>query len=264
MRGPFPFVRINCAAIPESLCEAEFFGYVEGAFTGAKKGGAVGKFELANRGTLFLDEIGELPLFMQAKLLRVLQEKEVSRIGSSKVIPLDIRVLAATNRDLELMVREGAFREDLYYRLNILSIRVPPLRERIEDLDILLPHFLEELRQEGGRAKSISDEAVRFLKQYAWPGNVRELSSVLEKMYYTAEADVIGLQDIPPGVFHRSPNHPGPERPGLDEMIGELEREAVSSMLERTEHNLSRTAQLLRISRPRLYRILAKGRRSEN
>lgn len=257
-RGPFPFVRINCAAIPDNLCESEFFGYADGAFTGAKRGGAAGKFELANRGTLFLDEIGELPLFMQAKLLRVLQEKEITRVGGNATIPIDVRVLAATNLDLENLVREGNFREDLYYRLNILSVRVPPLRERTEDIEILLEHYMEALRQEHGTAKRISPEVLHILKQYSWPGNIREFSNVLEKMYFMTDSDIIGMQDLPTNILRSTVTTANHKYSGLDQMMGAMERDAVSSVLESTGHNLSKTAEVLNISRPRLYRILNK------
>ena len=262
-RGPFPFVRINCAAIPSSLSESEFFGYTEGAFTGAKRGGAAGKFEQANRGTLFLDEIGELPLFMQAKLLRVLQEKEIVRVGGCATIPVDVRVLAATNRDLEKMVREGSFREDLFYRLNILSIRVPPLRERPEDIDVLLQYYMEQLRQEHGTAKQVSPEVVGILKRYNWPGNIREFSNVLEKMYFITDSNTIMMQDLPPNVFRNVVVTENRDRFTLDQMVEALERDTVSSLLEYTGHNLSKTAEILNISRPRLYRILEKTQKDK-
>ncbi len=255
-RGPFPFVRVDCAAIPGSLCESELFGYDDGAFTGARRGGAAGKFELASRGTLFLDEIGELPLFMQAKLLRVLQEKEISRVGGSDTVPVDVRVLAATNRNLENMVREGAFREDLYYRLNILSIRVPPLRERPEDIEELLQHYMELLRREHGNAKLISPKVLGFLKQYGWPGNIREFSNVVEKMYFMTDSDTIEIQDLPANIFRSAVIMADQDSQGLDEMIESLERDVVSSLLESTSHNMTKTAQILNISRPRLYRIM--------
>lgn len=254
-----PFIRLNCAAIPENLAEAEFFGYEGGAFTGANRDGNVGSFELADKGTLFLDEVGELPLFMQAKLLRVLQEKEIRRIGGHSTIPVDVRVLAATNRDLESMVRQGSFREDLFFRLNILSIRVPPLRERISDLEVLSRHFLGRLFKEHGIQKTISEETYSVLSKYPWEGNIRELSNTLEKMYFTSGSKVIGLQDIPPGILRKASGGSHAGRPNsLDAMIEDLEKEAVKLILENTGHNLSKTAEILKISRPRLYRILGK------
>jgi len=262
-RGPFPFVRVNCAAIPGSLCESEFFGYVDGAFTGAKRGGAVGKFELANHGTLFLDEVAELPLFMQAKLLRVLQEKEITRVGGSTIIPLDVRVLVATNRDLDEMVQEGTFREDFYYRLNVLNIRVPPLRERPEDIEALLEYYMELLRQEHGIAKRFSAQVLRILKQYSWPGNIRELTNVLEKMYFMTDSDTIGMQDLPANILRSTVVTDNYERLGLDHMVEAMERDAVFSVLESTGHNLSKTAEFLHISRPRLYRILDKAQKNK-
>ena len=173
------FVRVNCAAIPENLFESEFFGYVGGSFSGASKTGKLGKFELANNGTLFLDEIGELPLFMQSKLLRVLQEREITRVGGDKNIPVDVRVVAATNRNLKKMVQDGEFREDLYYRLNILNVKAPSLREHMEDVPELIEHFLDELQRENGKRKTFSKEAFDVLCQYNWPGNVRELNNTI-------------------------------------------------------------------------------------
>jgi len=255
-----PFIRLNCAAIPENLCESEFFGYADGAFTGAKKGGAIGKFESANRGTLFLDEIGELPLFMQAKILRVLQEREITRIGGSKAIPVDVRVIAATNRDLEAMVKEGKFREDLYYRLNILSIRVPPLRERMEDLEVLVGCFSAELSKDYGVQKLIDPEVIKVLEGYSWPGNIRELSNEIEKMYFAADGNVITLKDISPGIFLKlkEPYCGESEVYNLDSIIDKVEIKTVIAAMERCGNNVSRAAKLLGSNRPRIYRILER------
>ncbi|MFS8541294.1 MAG: sigma 54-interacting transcriptional regulator, partial [Tissierellales bacterium] len=177
-----PFIAVNCGALPSSLVESELFGYEEGAFTGAKKGGQPGKFELANGGTIFLDEIGEMPIGLQAKLLRVIQERKVRRIGDSKLIPVDVRIICATNRNLREMVREGKFREDLFYRINVLSIVIPPLRERREDLYLLSENILERLRKKlNCRNKLISPEVFKIFFDYDWPGNIRELENVLER-----------------------------------------------------------------------------------
>ena len=187
-RAHAPFVRVNCVALPENLLESELFGYEEGAFTGARKGGKPGKFELAHRGTIFLDEIGDMPLSMQAKLLTVLQEREVERIGGTKPIRIDVQVLAATNRNLEELVQEGAFREDLYYRLNVVNLRIIPLRQRLDDIPLLVEALLPEINQRlRTRVKQISPGAVQLLRSYQWPGNVRELENLLERAIVLAD-----------------------------------------------------------------------------
>lgn len=259
-RNAFPFVSVNCAAIPENLWESEMFGYVDGAFTGARRGGAIGKFEAANHGSLFLDEIGELPPIAQAKLLRVLQEKEITRVGGNASIPIDVRILSATNCDLKQMVSDGRFRQDLYYRINILNLQVPSLRERTGDIDILLDHFLERLYQAQGRKKRLSENARAILNQYLWPGNIRELSNVAEKMYYMSDTDIIEVQDIPPQVFQQSVSSAVKKRGGigLDDILERLEEELAMEALSQSGNNLSKAAALLHISRPRLYRILER------
>lgn len=259
-RSMYPFLRLNCAAIPENLFESEFFGYESGAFTGAAKGGKKGKFEMANHGTLFLDEIGELPLFMQAKLLRVLQEKEFTRVGGDKEISVDVRIIAATNRSLEDMVKEGKFREDLYFRLNILSIDVPPLRDRAEDLNQLVPYCLEKLYKENGILKVIDTQALEILKRYSWKGNIRELFNVIEKMYFTADKTSIDINHIPPNIISDVVSNEMDlnSAEGLDTMVEELENRTVQLVLKQTGGNLSKTAKILNISRPRLYRILKR------
>lgn len=259
-RSMYPFLRLNCAAIPENLFESEFFGYEAGAFTGAAKGGKKGKFELANHGTLFLDEIGELPLFMQAKLLRVLQEKEFTRVGGDKEISVDVRIIAATNRSLEDMVREGKFREDLYFRLNILNIDVPPLRDRTEDLKELVSYCLEKLYNENGVLKVIDTQALEILKKYSWKGNIRELNNVIEKMYFTADKTTIDISHIPPNIMSDvvSNDIDVSTGEGLDTMLEELENRTVELVLKETDNNISKTAKILNISRPRLYRIMKR------
>lgn len=192
----YPFVKINCAAVPHELAESEFFGYVDGAFTGAKRGGNAGIFELANNGSVLLDEIGELPLPIQSKLLRTLQEKEIRRIGSSKSIKLNFRVIAATNQDLKALVINGTFREDLYYRLNVINITVPPLRERPLDIEPLLLLKLSEFCIKYETTKSFSSDAIEFLKSYSWPGNVRELENTVARLYFTCPVDIITYSDI--------------------------------------------------------------------
>lgn len=190
------FIRVNCGAIPENLMESELFGYEKGAFTGADKEGKMGLFEVANGGTLFLDEVGELPYDMQVRLLRVLQEHEIMRIGGLKPIKVDVRIIAATNRNLEEMVRERRFRDDLYYRLHVVPIHILPLRERREDILPLLQHFLSELNRKYGWKKSFSREALNALLAYSWPGNVRELKNIVERMSVMSELDIIALHDL--------------------------------------------------------------------
>jgi transcriptional regulator with PAS, ATPase and Fis domain len=196
-RDKGPFVKINCGAIPETLLESELFGYETGAFTGAKRQGKPGLIEMANEGTLFLDEIGELPLNLQVKLLQVLQEHRLVRIGGIKPITVNIRVIAATNRDIENMVKKGEFREDLFYRLNVVPITIPPLRERRDDIIPLIYHFLEEYNRKYDKAKKISAEAKDILIKYNWPGNVRELENTVERLVVTVEEDVILPHHLP-------------------------------------------------------------------
>lgn len=253
------FVRVNCAAIPENLFESEFFGYMGGSFSGASKTGKIGKFELANNGTLFLDEIGELPLFMQSKLLRVLQEREITRVGGQKTIPIDVRIVAATNRNLENMVKEGTFREDLYYRLNILNIKAPSLREHMEDIPELIDNILNELQQENGKKRSLSADAYEVLKQYEWPGNVRELNNVVSKLYYMADEDEISTFNIPRHILYANKTMPAmPKQRSLGYMVEELEKHLVIQTLKETNNNISQTAKILKISRPKLYQIIEK------
>ena len=191
-----PFVTINCAAIPEELLEAELFGYEKGAFTGAIKS-KPGKFEIANKGTLFLDEIGDLSLKLQAKLLRVIQEKQVERLGSDHSIKVDVRILAATNKDLEKEVQEGRFREDLFFRLNVIPIKLPPLRERKEDIPLLTQFFLKRIcEREGIEEKKFTSQAIKALLNYPWPGNIRELENFVERVVILSENNIIGVEDL--------------------------------------------------------------------
>ncbi len=196
-----PFIKVNCAAIPKELFESELFGYMEGSFTGASKDGKPGMFELANRGTILLDEIGELPLPVQSKLLRVLQEGEVYRIGAKTPTTLDIRVLAATNRELKKEVAEGRFREDLFFRLNVIPINIPPLRERPEDVPKLIQFFLEKLNGKYKKIISITEEAVNILKSYSWPGNVRELENLIEYLFIMNAGEEIDIEQLPPRIL---------------------------------------------------------------
>jgi len=181
-----PFIAVNCAALPENLLESELFGYEKGAFTGASAQ-KPGKFEMADKGTILLDEIGEMAPILQAKLLRVIQEREVDRVGGRKPIPIDVRVIAVTNKDLKLKVKEGVFREDLYFRLNVVPLYLPPLRERIDDIDVLVPYFVEKY----AKGKTVAPETIKLLKKYNWPGNVRELENVIHRSCVLSDSDVI-------------------------------------------------------------------------
>jgi PAS domain S-box-containing protein len=193
-----PFISINCASIPENLLESELFGYVEGAFTGAQKYGKLGKFELAHKGTLLLDEIGDMSLHMQSKILRVLQEREVDRLGGTKTIPIDFRLIAATNRSLEKMVKEKTFREDLFYRLNVIWINIPCLRERKTDIPLLIVHFLQKICEKFRiPQKKIDEKAMVTMMNYSWPGNIRELVNVIEQLVTLVEGSCIYLNDLP-------------------------------------------------------------------
>lgn len=212
------FIPVNCAAIPENLLESELFGYEEGSFTGAKKGGKPGRFEVASGGTIFLDEIGDMPLFLQAKLLRVLQEKTVERIGSAKQIPIDVRIVAATHKDLEELVAEKKFRSDLFYRLNVLPLQVPSLRERKEDIYVLLEHFLKKHTVLAGkRSKRFSAKALNFFFNYSWPGNIRELENAIEyAVNLPTEKELFDLDSLPP---HITGCKDSTEEPGIQNSI---------------------------------------------
>ncbi len=201
LRRSNPFFAINCAAIPESLLESELFGYEKGAFTGALTR-HIGLFEQANGSTLFLDEIGDLTLGTQAKILRSLQEKEIRRISGRENIKLDVRIVAATNKRLEEEISKGNFREDLYYRLNVIAFTVPPLRERKTDIPVLVEHFLKKLNESNGKKRTLSNEALQAVLNYSWPGNVRQLDSVLERAYIMCDEDVIGLEHMPEEIKH--------------------------------------------------------------
>lgn len=237
-------VAINCAAFPENLLESELFGYEKGAFTGADRA-KQGRFELAEGGTLFLDEIGEMPLSMQVKLLRVLEERTIQRLGSVKEIPLDIRIIAATNRNLEKMVADGSFREDLYYRLNVIAIPIPPLRERPGDILLLADIFVQKFAQKIGRPiEGITAEAARLLSSYHWPGNVRELENVLERAVVLAAGDRITPDDLPGLDSKSSATRSGPVRP-----LAEVEKEHIQHCLDQCDWNMSACAEKLGIHR---------------
>lgn len=255
-----PFVRINCTSIPEDLLESELFGYEEGSFTGAKKGGKVGKFELAQGGTILLDEIGDMNRTMQAKLLRVLQEREIERIGGAKPIPVDVRVIASTNRNLEEMIRTNAFRQDLYYRLNVVLLFTPPLRNRKEDIPLLTDYLIGKLNEAlGTGTKGVTEETLRLFGKYDWPGNVRELRNLLEQAINMSDADYLNPTDFPVILKRISSGlrlHTGVER--FSSAIDEAEREILTAALTKAAHNKKEAAKLLNIHRSVLYRKLKK------
>ncbi len=256
-----PFIKINCAAIPETLLESELFGYAEGAFTGAKRGGKPGVFEIAHGGTLFMDEIGELPGSIQAKLLRVLQDQEFLKVGGSRPMKFDARLLFATNRDLEAEVRAGRFREDLFYRINVVPLIVPPLRERPEDIAVLTAEFLAKMNAKHRTAKKLSAEVIEAFTNYSWPGNVRELINVLERLVITCRQDTIAVEDLP-GNFRRTaaaaPLGQGPVLP-LKNVLAMVEREVIEQALQSAK-SLRQAARALGIDPSTLLRKAAKHR----
>ena len=259
-----PLVTVNCAAIPDTLLESELFGHEKGAFTGALRR-KPGRVELADGGTLFLDEIGDVPAALQAKLLRLLQEKEIQPVGAERTRKVDVRFVAATHRDLAALVSTGAFREDLYYRLNVLPIELPALRERREDIPLLARHFCEVLsKRHGMGARELSGDAVEVLRTLPWPGNVRELSSFIERLLILCPEPTIGRIDVE-GELRRSQTVVAPGSPGAETDAGRLEdrvrgaeREALREALERAGGNRSLAARLLGISRRTLYNKLGE------
>ncbi|MDI9480428.1 MAG: sigma 54-interacting transcriptional regulator [Bacillota bacterium] len=260
-----PFIAVNCGAIPRELVGSELFGYVEGAFTGARKGGSPGKFELAQGGTLFLDEIGDMPLEQQAALLRVLQEKQVSRLGSSKAIPVNVRVICATNRDLYNEVQKGTIRKDLYFRLNVISLRIPPLRERPEDIDLLLKHFLIQGDPEWLEHTPTIDPAVwKLLKNYPWPGNVRELQNFAERIQFAVKDYSIKLEDLPYEIqtLHEKetvrPIMSMPAYLNIKQQLAEVEAQQIKALLLQFNGNVSRVAEALGVSRRTVDRRIKK------
>jgi two-component system response regulator AtoC len=252
-RASAPFIKVNCGALPEGLMESEFFGYEKGAFTGAVSR-KPGRFELAQSGTLFLDEVGELTPFLQVKLLRVLQEKEFERVGGTQTIKADVRIIAATNRDLEDMVRRGAFREDLFYRLNVVPIYLPPLRERKEDIALFIDYFVRRFAAEANHeAPVITPEAMEYLCNHSWPGNVRELANTLERSVIMSQG-VIGLPDLLRADSEVAPQYMTIALNGsLRDILHRAEKEVISRMLRAHEGNRLKTAQTLGISRRALF-----------
>ena len=247
------FIAINCGAIPENLLESELFGYEEGSFTGARRGGKLGKFELAHNGTIFLDEIGDMPLHLQVKILRVLQERRIERVGGLRSIPLDVRIIAATHRDLDAMVKTGEFREDLYYRLNVIPLTIPPLRDRLEDVPILVKFYLDYYSTVTDRSVSgITKETIDIMTKYPWPGNVRELGNVVEYCVTMVAGGEITSETLP----QRIKNDPKLEAQNSSLNLKLIERETIlkALVLMNREGHKADAAKLLGISRATLYR----------
>ena len=259
-----PFIPVNCAAIPETLLESELFGYLRGAFTDAKKD-RKGLFQEASGGTLFLDEISEVPVNLQAKLLRVIEDKEVRPLGANQGEKVDVRILAASNRDLEQLVSEGRFRQDLFYRLNVIRVDLPPLKERPEDIPLLVEHFLQKFSQKTKRkVTGVAEEVLAALVNYHWPGNVRELEHTIERAFLLGKGEKIGLNDLPSQLLARS----GREAP-LEEAVSrgytlrDLEREYIKKVLETMGGNKTEAAKILGVDRTTLYRKLEEGKTKE-
>ncbi|MGC8908428.1 MAG: sigma-54-dependent transcriptional regulator [Desulfomonilaceae bacterium] len=271
-RADKPFITVNCAAIPENLLESELFGHVKGSFTGAISGKA-GLVEMAHTGTLFLDEIGEVPLSLQAKLLRFLQEKEFRRVGDTDVKKVDVRIIAATNKNLEEEVQKGSFREDLYYRLNVIRINLPPLRERSEDIPLLAEYFLKKFcAAQDKKIKKVSSLALRVLCNYHYPGNIRELENIIERCVTLEESDQLTAENIPRKLFEResaaagfSEPELGPEGINLEETLESFERRLITRALEIAGNSRTKAAALLGISlRSLRYRLMKLGLESDD
>lgn len=250
------FVKINCAAISENILESELFGYEEGAFTGAVKGGKIGKFEMAHRGTLFLDEIGDMSFDMQSKMLRVLQDKVVERVGGNAPKKVDVRLIAATNQNLLKKIEKGEFREDLYYRLNVLLLELPPLRERLDDIEPLCNFFISKYNNKFGiYIEKVDDEAMDYLLNYMWPGNIRELENVIERAYNFVDGNTIHVKQLPEKIIKgRGVISVG----DLKNNLNSLEKQLIVDTLKACGGNKSKTAQALKINRASLYQKLKK------
>ncbi|MDO8141046.1 MAG: sigma-54 dependent transcriptional regulator [Candidatus Brocadiales bacterium] len=255
LRKEQPFIKLNCAAIPAGLLESELFGHEKGAFTGAinKK---VGKFELAHQGTIFLDEIGDMPLEAQAKVLRVIQEKIFERVGGSQPTPVDVRIIAATNKALAQEVKKGLFREDLFYRLNVFPIVIPPLRERAEDIPILAEHFINKItRKNGSRVKGITEEALSYLKKYNWPGNVRELENTIERAIILSNEEYLTPSCFP--SYLQTIQHPAQSSP-LDKLVEDIEKNFIVDALQKSGWVQTKAAKLLGITERSLWHRVKK------
>ena len=262
------FITVNCSAIPESLIESELFGYEEGAFTGANKGGKMGKFELADGGTIFLDEIGDMPFTMQAKLLRVLQEGEIEKVGRQTNIPIDVRVRAATNMPLERMVKEGIFREDLYYRLNVITVTIPPLRDRNHDVLLLAQFFLNKYNEKYHRNAQISKDVYQKLMEHSWPGNIRELKNLIESAVVLCDDEIIRTSDLPDSLNHTKSNNDETkanvktyilEEESLKDALERIENEIIKTRLMENDGDKEKTIEELGISKRSFYRKIANN-----
>ncbi|MDR0827877.1 MAG: sigma 54-interacting transcriptional regulator [Desulfovibrio sp.] len=274
VRRERPFISINCGAIPENLLESELFGYTDGAFTGAKKGGNPGKFELAQGGTILLDEIVDMPSFMQVKLLRVLQDREIWRIGATVPTKIEVRVMASTNADLKHLVQENKFRQDLYYRLNVLEIKMPPLRDRLDDLPMLVQTLIERINSRiGSNAQGVTEESMRLLRNYSWPGNVRELENLLEQAINWNRGPLVDVEKIPNKPWETSvlksmnfrrrtsaPNitEESGSTPAFRESVQEKEKTLIVNALRESGGNKTKAAKLLNMQRSVLYKKLEK------
>lgn len=276
-----PFIKVNCAAIPEHLLESELFGYADGAFTGARKGGQTGKFEQAHTGTIFLDEIGDMPLYMQAKMLRVLQDKELTQLGSTLPKTIDARVVAATNSNLEQLVREGRFREDLYYRLNVVIFTIPPLRERMEDIRAITQNFIDQFNDEFDLdVQGLDDDVWDIIKHYNWPGNIRELRNVIESAFNTVVGPMIKREHLPEQLLQLLPSSAArPEyvteqgikdfirsnlgKKDLNQFMDDFEKTLVETAVELSHDNKQHAARLLGISRQWLYKKIQRYSRED-
>lgn len=254
-----PFVEVNCAAIPDTLIESELFGHEKGAFTGAtamKRG----KFEQADGGTIFLDEIGDMSLATQAKVLRVLQEQEFQRVGGAKTIRVDVRVIAASNKNLKEEIKKGSFREDLFYRLNVIPLHVPPVRERKEDMPFLIEHFLMEFSREYGmKPKKIAEDVIKVFQEYNWPGNVRELKNIVERLMIMTKSPVIAISDIPKSLksdisLLDAAAHEVKKYDSFKDAVNDFEKEYITTILKENDWNISKTADVLQLDRSHLHR----------
>jgi two-component system response regulator HydG len=257
--GPYrdkPFIPVDCGSLVPTLIESELFGYVKGAFTGAVQS-KEGLLAIAEGGTVFLDEVGELPIDLQAKLLRAIQEKEIRPVGGTKQIPINVRILAATNRDLEQAVAQGTFRRDLYFRLNVLSLRIPPLRERRQDIPLLVAHFLERQERTSGQQRTLADDALKVMLGYDWPGNVRELENCLERACAFTTGPIIHVRDLPTDI-HSAPGSTGLALDGKPKIIPMVELEKLTILNAITQLNGDKlmAARLLGIGKTTLYRKL--------
>lgn len=259
-RCDHPMISINCAAIPNELLESELFGYEDGAFTGAKKGGKKGKFELANKGTLFLDEIGDMPLTMQAKLLRVLEERRIDPLGSTKSIPIDVRLISATRKNLYKMVLEGSFREDLFYRINVINLEMIPLRQRRDDILILSKFFLDTLNEDYRKNIKISDEVKVCFYSYSWPGNVRELDNIIKSAYAVCDEKEIKLRDLPSRIIDDAvkDNNNFDLKMDYHNLIDNFEKNLIEKYLETASGNIQHASKIAGIHRSLFYKKIEK------